>query len=125
MKIIHGDGRDWTDEAAGRALTSHYAAPSERSYWEGLEQRIMARIRSEVDRAWWSHFPGWIRMGIAAAAVAAFAAGAFSWQTRVAQERIALKELLGTPSDIPLLTESVDTLPRSEREKTLRYLITH
>lgn len=125
MKLIHGDGRDWTDEEVGRALTRHYAPPSEGSFWDGLEQRIMTRIRSEVDRAWWSHFPGWIRMGIAAAAVAAFAAAAFSWQTRVAQERIALKELLGTPSDIPLLTESVDTLPRSEREKTLRYLITH
>lgn len=125
MRIIHGDGGDWSDDDVQRALKSHYLAPSEESYWSSLESRILARIRAEAERTVWSHFPGWVRYGIAAAAAAAFVMAIASWQTRIAQERIAVKELFGTPSQIPLLTETLDPRPLEEREKTLRYLITH
>jgi hypothetical protein len=124
MRLIHGEGRDWTDEEVQQALKAHLVTPDE-SDWESLERRVMSRIRTEAERAWWSWFPGWVRFGMAAAAVAAFAVAAVSWQTRAAHERIALKELLGDPSGIPLLTESVDQRPKSEREKTLRYLLSH
>jgi anti-sigma-K factor RskA len=125
MNLIPGDGRDWSDEDIQRALHAHYLAPSATDYWSGLESRILARIRAEAQRSVWSHFPGWVRYGLAAAAVAAFVMALASWQTRVARERLAVKELFGTPSEIPLLTETLDRRPLEEREKTLRYLITH
>jgi hypothetical protein len=125
MKLIHGDGRDWTDDEVQHALKAHYVAPPDESYWESLERRIVSRLKQDVDQVWWAWFPGWVRFGIAAAAAAAFMAAAVSWQTRAAQERIALTELLGDPSGIPLLTESLEQRPKSEREKTLRYLLSH
>jgi hypothetical protein len=125
MKLFPGDGRGWTDDDVKRALTSHYAAPTAEGYWADLESRVMARIRTEGQRPVWSYFLEWVRYGLAAAAVAAFVMALASWQIRAAQERLAAKELFGTPSEIPLLTETLDSRPLEEREKTLRYLITH
>ena len=89
MKLIHGDGRDWRDDEVQEALRAHYAPPGEDSYWAALEQRIMARVRAEASREWWSYFPGWVRYGVAAAAAAALVVGIASWQTSIAQDQAA------------------------------------
>jgi anti-sigma-K factor RskA len=125
MKLIHGDGGDWSDDEVQDALRAHYAAPVDDSYWASLERRILTRVRAEGAREWWTYFPGWVRFGVAAAAVAALVVGIATWQTSLAQERIAYEEILGPGSEVPILTESVTDRNRSQREQTLRYLLTH
>ena len=122
MKLIQGDGHEWTDDEVQRALRARYAAPAD-SYWTGLEPRILERIRAESVREWWSYFPGWVRYGLAAAAAAILVAGVASWQTRAAQERMAYRELIDSPTEVPILSETMPP-PQREREQTLRYLLT-
>lgn len=125
MNSIRGEDRDMHDDEIAGALRSIYAAPTDESYWSTLERRIMDAVAAERAREWWSYFPGWVRLGLTAAAAAALIAGLASWQTRELQQRMAVDRLIGTPSDIPLLTEFDRGERRAEREATLRYLITH
>ncbi len=125
MKLIHGDGRDWSDDEVQEALRAHYAQPEGDSYWASLERRILDHVRAEAAREWWSYFPGWVRFGLAAAAAAALVVGIASWQTSIAQERVAYEEILEPGNEVPILTESVTDRNRSQREQTLRYLLSH
>lgn len=125
MNIVRDD-RDPRDDEWHAALRAEFAAPASESYWAMLERRIMARINAEAAREWWSYFPAWSRLGLAAAALALAVAGAAAWQTRKAQERVAYHELLDSPSEFPILTEySGEGSTARTREATLRYLISH
>lgn len=124
MKIIPGNAHEWSDDELQRALQAHLAPPGDDAYWESLEQRIMGRVRGEATREWWSWFPGWVRLGVAAAAAAILFAGVASWQTRAAQERMAYREIFDASNEVPVLSER-DAPPHRERDQTLRYLLTH
>ncbi len=124
MKIVREDDREHRDDELHAALRAEYTAPAGESYWAALERRIMARIQSQVAREWWSYFPGWVRIGLAAAAIALFVAGFAAWRTREAQEQMAYRELLDTPSELPILTETFRDGPNARtREATLRGLL--
>ena len=123
MKLVLDDERDPRDGELHHALRIEYGAPDGDSYWAFLERRIMARISAEGAREWWSYFPAWSRAGMAAAALALAASGIAAWQTRKAQDRVAWQELLGTPSEVPII-ESAGGERATRREATLRYLIT-
>lgn len=123
MKIIRGDLGEPTDDAVQQALRSHYAPRADDAYWNALERRIMQRVRGEGAREWWSHFPDWVRYGLAAAAAAIIVASVAQWQTRAAQERMAYRAL-DDAVEVPILTERLAPSHR-EREQTLRYLLTH
>jgi len=125
MKIVRGDHRDQHDDELDAALRAMYGAPIDDSYWASLERRIMHAVSAEGPREWWSYFPGWVRLGLTAAAAAIAIAALASWQTRDTQQRMAAEGLFGTPSEVPLLTESSRGERNAEREATLRYLITH
>jgi hypothetical protein len=126
MKILRDDDREFEGGELHGALRSEYSAPAEESYWAQLERRIMARIAREAKREWWSYFPEWSRVGLAAAALALAVAGVTAWQTQKAQERVAYQELLDTPSELPIIIETSGAEPNARRrEATLRYLITH
>lgn len=130
MKIVRGDDRDMPerdmrDEEITTALREMYASPAEDSYWTTLERRIMQAVSVERPREWWSHFPGWVRLGLTAAAAAVMVAALASWHTRDSQQRMAADRLIGPASEMPLLTESDRGERNKEREATLRYLITH
>ncbi len=122
MNIVHDD-RDPRDDELHNALRAEYGSPADHSYWAFLERRIMARITNEGTREWYSYFPAWSRVGLAAAALALAAAGIAAWQTRKAQDLVAWHELLETPSEMPMI-ESAGAERSSRREATLRYLIT-
>lgn len=123
MNIVHDDDRDPRDDELHAALRLVYHTPSEDSYWAFLERRIMARITSEGAREWWSYFPAWGRAGLAAAALALLVAGVAAWQTGKTQEVAEWHELLETPNEVPII-ESAGRERASQREATLRYLIT-
>jgi hypothetical protein len=126
MKIIRGDGRDFSDDEVREVLGSHYAAPADEGYWASLERRIMSCVLAEgvTTREWWSYFRGWARIGIAAGIAAAAIASVAAWRTREARERMAYEELLGTPTSSPILTETMGSeTTGAKREATLRYLL--
>jgi len=124
MNIVHVDDRDPRDDELKVALGVVYAAPASESYWAALERRIMARIRSEAAREWWSYFPGWVRVGLAAAAVVLLVSGVAAWKTRQAQESVAYRELFDPPVELPILTETPRRPANARtREATLRYLM--
>ncbi|NUQ12954.1 MAG: hypothetical protein HUU26_11630, partial [Gemmatimonadaceae bacterium] len=79
MTLVHDDERDPRDDELHAALSAEYRHPAEGSYWAFLERRIMARISAEAAREWWSWFPEWGRVGLAAAALALALAGAAAW----------------------------------------------
>ena len=112
-------------DALRRALRDHYAPPADPEYWTRLERRIMTVVAADRPREWWSHFPGWIRLGVAAAAAAALVALLANRDTRASETRTAAEHLLGPASEVPLLTDLVPGEARDAREATLRYLITH
>ena len=123
MNIVHDDDRDPRDEELRAALRVEYNTPAESSYWAFLERRIMARITAEGSREWYSYFPAWSRVGLAAAALALAVAGITAWQTRKTQDLVAWHELLESPAEMPII-ESAGGERTSRREATLRYLIT-
>jgi hypothetical protein len=123
MNIVKDDDRDHRDDELNAALRAEYGPPGEGSYWAFLERRIMARITSEGTREWWSYFPSWSRVGMAAAALALLVAGVAAWQTRKAQDFAAWQELLDSPMEMPII-ESAGGERTRQREATLRYLIT-
>jgi hypothetical protein len=123
MNIVHDDDRDPRDEELRAALRVEYTSPAESSYWAFLERRIMARITSEGTREWYTYFPAWSRVGLAAAALALAVAGITAWQTRKTQDLVAWQELLESPAEMPMI-ESAGGERTSRREATLRYLIT-
>ncbi len=123
MKIVRGDGRDWSDDEAQTALRALYAPPADESYWNAMERRILAAVGAEKPREWWSYFPGWVRLGMSVAAGALLVASAAAWQAREAQEQLAARRLLGAPEELTILS-GPDSTPDT-RAATLRYLITH
>jgi hypothetical protein len=122
MKLVHGDGPEWHEDDVQRALVSHYRAPADESYWGRLEHSIMSRVRGDTVRDWWAWFPEWVRLGVVAAAAAILVAAIAAWQTRAAQERMAYREILDAPTEIPILTERTAPVER-DRDQTLRYLL--
>ena len=123
MNIVNDDDRDPRDEELRVALRNEYNSPAESSYWAFLERRIMARITAEGSREWYTYFPAWSRVGLAAAALALAVAGITAWQTRKTQDLVAWHELLESPAEMPMI-ESAGGERTSRREATLRYLIT-
>jgi hypothetical protein len=125
MKIVRDGSDERDDEQVRDALRAVYAAPTDEGYWLSLERRILARVRGEVPSPieWWSYFRGWRHIGIAAAVVAALIAGLAAYRTHETSERIAYRDLLGTPSELPLLSETVGEPLANTRDATLRYLL--
>ena len=67
----------WTsgDAELTSALRALYAAPTEESYWDALESRILAHVARRDDTiSWWSELAEMARPGLAAAAALIFAA---------------------------------------------------
>ena len=110
------------DELVLPPLRERYRAPSDPAYWEALERRIMARVRSEP-LEWWHAFGDWAGAGLAAAGLAALLAGlAWREQARGAEARMAWESVIDTS---PAATVAGAPRPATDREATIRYLISH
>ena len=125
MKIERSTPHEWGDEEVTRVLRDVYASPAANaSYWDTLESRIMARIAAAGETPeWWGVFHGWVKVGLAAAVLAAVLTGAALLRERQAQERLAFEAVMESASGIPV---AGPTLARGEghgRDATLRSLI--
>jgi hypothetical protein len=131
-------------------LRRTYIAPDDLAYWAELERRVMAGVRADVAIAseWWQPFAGWVRMGLAAAGLAAIVAGAALVQARAAEGSAAYAAVLDTPATTPVQAAARDGVryrvnagslsnPQAERrletdveaararEATFRFVISH
>jgi hypothetical protein len=122
--------RNAPDESVRKALRGLYEPPADPAYWDGLEARIMSRVRASapgvagaVDDLWLV-LGGWSRVGLVAAAVGALVAGLALVQTRTAERRVAYEAVLEEPVSLPVIAaERATGVPA--REATLHYLLTH
>jgi hypothetical protein len=114
-------------------LRDVYAPPAEGAYWDGLETRIMANIRSHrpalIPVNWWSDLATWAGPGLAAAALMFIVAGALLSRQKDEDLR-ATYEAVTEPLASDVLPGAVQVVyaPRdgsSQREATFRYVLSH
>ncbi len=115
------DGMRLADERLTLALREWFAPPSDVEYWNGLESRILDRIRGEV-KDWSAPFAGWVRGGLVAAGIATLAVVAALGRERADEIGVAYESFVETPQ--PAVSQAMfagDEIAR--REATLRFVI--
>jgi hypothetical protein len=114
-------------------LRDAYAPPAEGAYWEGLEARILAYVKSHdaivIPVNWWSDLASWAAPGLAAAALLFVAAG-LMWSRQKDEDLRTTYEAVteplaseGLPGAVQVVTAPHDG--SSQREATLRYVLSH
>jgi hypothetical protein len=113
-----------SDDRVTAALRGLYAPPADGEYWDELEREIMARVVGAPGTTpWWSAFAGWVPLGVAAAGLAALLAGLAMRSARTVEARVAYEAIVQSSPLVPDRSPSVS--PATEREATLRYLVTY
>jgi hypothetical protein len=98
------------DDDLTRELRAIYAAPSDASWWAGLEQRIGARIDAAVAAdEWWTVPERWLRVGLVAAGFAVIIAGALIMRAQTQVNRMAYETVVNPAT--------IDIFEVSERDK--------
>lgn len=108
------------DDDLTRELRSIYAAPSDASWWTGLEQRINARIDAGIIAdEWWTVPERWMRVGLVAAGLAVVVAGAMIMRSQVQVSRMAYQTVVDPASaDLPEVARGT----MNEQQARLRIL---
>ena len=114
-------GPEGRDDVVTRTLRRMYAPPAEPSYWDSLEQRILARIEGNED-GWWQPFADWVRVGLVAAGIAAILATAGLWRASETEALVAAETILNTPRELPQQI-ATGTTGLTAREAALRYVL--
>ena len=108
------------DDDLTRELRAIYMAPSEASWWAGLEQRINARIDAAVAaEEWWTVPERWLRVGLVAAGFAVIVAGALIMRSQTQVARMAYETVVDPATD---LLEVAERGKLTEQQATLRIL---
>jgi hypothetical protein len=109
------------DDDLTRELRSIYAAPSDASWWDALEQRINARIDAAVIAdEWWTVPERWMRAGLIAAGLAVIVAGAMIVRSQVQVTRMAYQTVVDPASmDLPEVARGA---AMTEQQARLRIL---
>jgi len=129
----NGHGPD-ADPRVTDLLRSHYAAPQDETYWNGLEERVLMHI-NVLRPSWWSGFGEFrnadIRTaGLIAATIALLVAGAtfvreaeLDANARAMAQRAAVESALPLPLDDATLTSRMRSrLPEDAPERYLHPL---
>ncbi|MFL5575112.1 MAG: hypothetical protein ACJ79S_03960 [Gemmatimonadaceae bacterium] len=142
----HRRGGEGDDPTVTRFLRETHSPPSDAGYWDGLEARIMARVRTGVRSArasaaagiapaveWWQvlSVSEWVSAGAWAAGVAALVAAAAVLQSREAERRVAYTAILEATAVAPAAAAPAPGTPlpviapgsSSDRDAALRYLL--
>jgi hypothetical protein len=91
------------DDDLTRELRAIYAAPTDPSWWAGLEQRITARIGAAAAAdEWWTVPDRWLRAGLVAAGIAVIIAGALVMRSQTQATSMAYQTVVD-PATIDLL----------------------
>jgi len=109
------------DDDLTRELRAIYAAPTEESWWAGLEQRINARLDAAVAAdEWWTVPDRWLRVGLVAAGFAVIVAGALIMRAQTQVSRMAYETVVD-PASIDIL-EVAERGKLTEAQARLRVL---
>jgi hypothetical protein len=94
----------WTsgDAELTNALRLLYAAPTDESYWDSLEARILAHVaRAEEGARWWGELVDMVRPGLVAAAALILAATLAMVRSHQLEARSAYASIISpTPAAI-------------------------
>ena len=111
-----------------RLLREAYTAPDDPHYWNRLEARIMAGVRSQTGRGaadgWAAAFHAWARAGLAAACLAAVAGGVAAWSGRDMAACVAYEAVVDVPTPAVVQSDS-RFINVSEREAAGQYVFSH
>ena len=110
------------DDDLTRELRAIYAAPTDGTWWAGLEQRINARIDAAVAAdEWWTVPDRWLRVGLMAAGFAVIVAGAMVLRSQTQQATRMAYQTIVDPATIDLL-EVAERDKLTPQQITLRAL---
>ena len=124
---------DEGDAKITEMLRDAYAPPAEGSYWDALEARILAYIKTHqqvlIPVNWWSDLANWSAPGLAAAALLFVAAGVL-WSRQKDDELSTTYDAVTEVVDSDVLPGAIQvvTAPHdgsSQREATFRYVLSH
>lgn len=111
-------------------LTSHLRAivapPADDAYWNGLEQRIMARIeRGREENRWWALPARAYQFGLMAAGLTLIVAASVFLRERALESRMAYETVIETPAGQPQQVWARRGLVPPDRQATLRAVTDH
>ena len=122
-------------DSLGEPLTSFVrdaylpASPAEsETYWNGLEQQIMARVRSEgADSGWWSVLAPWARAGLVAATAIFAVTSVINQRISESESQYAYESVVQTPTPDADAPESLFSASdkASGRDATVEYVLSH
>jgi hypothetical protein len=109
------------DDALTNELRVLYAPPGDPGYWEGLEQRIMARIdRGQEEGRWWALSERAYRFGMIAAGLILIVAGSVYLRSRAVETRMAFESVIEMDLPVYALRNALDERPATMRAATGR-----
>ncbi|MEO7367136.1 MAG: hypothetical protein ABIZ36_04215 [Gemmatimonadaceae bacterium] len=115
----------------GLVRDAYIPAPGESaSYWDGLEQRIMARVKSAgaaEDPRWWSVLAPWAQAGLIAAMAIAALSNVINQRLSESDLQYAYESVVQTPTPDADASEAIlSTTDRAaSRDAALEYVLSH
>ena len=98
------------------------------AYWGGLEQRIMARVRTEGnDSGWWSVLAPWAQAGLIAATAIFALTSVINQRLSDSESQYAYESVVQTPTPDADASESLFSASdrTSGRDATVEYVLSH
>lgn len=123
---VRGD-TDSIDESLSALIREAYAPPGGEAYWPGLEQRIMARVASEIgETPWWSVLAPWARPALVAAAAIFALAGVVNQQLAESDSQVAYDSVVQSVTpDVVSASEELSSVTQGVDGATLSYFLSH
>ncbi len=117
------------DDELTTELRAIVAAPKDDAYWNGLEQRIMARLenhlaRGREEKRWWALSAQAYQFGLLAAGLTLIVAASVFLRERALERRMAYETVIETPSGEPQQVWARRGLV-PDRQATLRAVTDH
>lgn len=113
------------DDELTTELRAIVAAPTDDAYWNGLEQRIMARLeRGREEKRWWALPAQAYQFGLLAAGLTLIVAASVFLRERALERRMAYETIIETPSGEPQQVWARQGLV-PDRQATLRAVTDH
>ena len=126
---------DSLDEQTVRAIHNAYSPPvagDENTYWNTLQQRIMARVGTIVpaqrEQGWWSVLSGWSEIGLVAAATLFVVGGFVSQRLGEPEDQVAYESMV-QPSTSEAISAPAQLITASDqsdqRDAALQYILSY